>query len=114
RAAAWLDFHLERDADAYALRRTNDPLALASAICKAAQVPGHGPALAGLAGRGTSERLRLLISGPPLPSRLASFAARALTVTLATASLVLVLSSPSLSQAAADQPPAGAAHQCQS
>lgn len=36
RAARELAFHLERDADAYALRRRHDPAALASAICKAA------------------------------------------------------------------------------
>jgi hypothetical protein len=41
RALAELAFHLERDADSWALARRNDPLALASAICKAA-LPPHG------------------------------------------------------------------------
>lgn len=104
RAAAWLDFHLERDADLYALTRTKDPLALASAICKAAHVRSYGPTLAGLAGRGTTDRLRLLISGGPPPSRLASAMARTLTLLLATASAVLILSIPSITELAAAQP----------
>lgn len=46
-----LRFSLERDADNYAVRRTRDPLALASAICKAAT--SRTPAAAtGLAGSG--------------------------------------------------------------
>ena len=113
RAVTWLDFHLERDADAYALRRTNDPLALASAICKAARLRGHGPALAGLAGRGASERLRLLVSGSPSPSPFACLMARAISVGLATLTVALVLSAPTLTQAVAGQPPTGTAHQCQ-
>lgn len=47
-----LAFSLERDADEYALRQGSDPLALASAICKAVQGGQTGsPALA-LGGRG--------------------------------------------------------------
>lgn len=47
-----LAFSLERDADEYALRRGRDPLALASAICKAAQgTRAQLPAIA-LGGRG--------------------------------------------------------------
>ncbi len=47
-AAAELRFSLERDADDYAVRRTRDPLALASAICKAAssRAPAGATALA--------------------------------------------------------------------
>lgn len=45
-----LRFHLERDADEYAVARTRDPLALASAICKAAT----GPAVVGATGLGGS------------------------------------------------------------
>lgn len=58
-----LIFSLERDADEYAVRETRDPLALASAICKAAR--GGAPALsAPLAGRGgVSLRLEYLLSG---------------------------------------------------
>lgn len=44
-----LRLSLEREADEYAVRRTGDPLALASAICKAALAgrPGTGMALGG-------------------------------------------------------------------
>lgn len=45
-----LRFHLERDADDYAVAHTRDPLALASAICKAAT----GGAVAGATGLGGS------------------------------------------------------------
>lgn len=51
-----LHFHLERDADEYAVSRTSDPLALASAICKAAVTAPRG--LIALRGRGHA-RLRL-------------------------------------------------------
>ncbi len=51
-----LQFHLERDADEYAVSRTSDPLALASAICKAATAQPRG--LIALGGRGHA-RLRV-------------------------------------------------------
>ena len=59
RALLELAFHLERDADRFALRR-HDRLALASAICKAA-VPRAGSALLALGGAGVTERLRQLL-----------------------------------------------------
>ena len=59
-----LSFSLERDADEYALRRACDPLALASAICKAAV--STSPALAALGGRGSvSLRVEHLLAGAP-------------------------------------------------
>lgn len=61
-----LQFHLERDADEYAVRRTGDALALASAICKVAVPPTstrRPVALTGLAHHGVSDRVRLLSSG---------------------------------------------------
>jgi Zn-dependent protease with chaperone function len=64
RAHAQLSFSLERDADEYAVRSTRDPLALASAICKAASGSVGSPALMGLTGRtGTGLRLEYLLSG---------------------------------------------------
>ena len=55
-----LTFHLERDADEYAVRVTRDPLALASAICKAAT--SSPPALASLGGTGsTTSRVQSLL-----------------------------------------------------
>lgn len=66
RAFRQLHFHVERDADQYAVRRTGDALALASAICKAAVGGGavaEPVALSSLAGADTTERLRLLVDG---------------------------------------------------
>lgn len=60
-----LAFHLERDADAYAVRRSHQPAALASAICKAA-TGGSLPAPAALALTGnqsTVRRVRELLQG---------------------------------------------------
>ena len=57
-----LVFNLERDADEYAVERTRDPLALASAIGKTASTPLAGTA--GLTGRGgVALRMKYLIDG---------------------------------------------------
>lgn len=64
RASEELQFHLERDADEYAVSRTGDRLALASAICKTAAggAMTHTPlAVASLTGANTAERLKLLL-----------------------------------------------------
>ena len=55
--------HLERDADSWAIARRHDPLALASAICKAATAGMHGsPAVAtALGGGAASRRVRELV-----------------------------------------------------
>ena len=61
-----LTFHLERDADRWALARRHDPFALASAICKAATArAASGLALASLSGSaGVTDRLNELVDGP--------------------------------------------------
>ena len=57
-----LTFNLERDADEYAVERTRDPLALASAIGKTAAVPLAGTT--GLAGKGgVALRMSYLMDG---------------------------------------------------
>jgi len=63
-AARELVFHLERDADRYAVARSHDPAVLASAICKAArtQRPPAPPTLA-LGGGVVVRRLRQLLDG---------------------------------------------------
>ncbi len=62
-ATAALTFHLERDADAYAVARSHDPLALASAICKAAGARPFAPGVMALGGgQGVTTRLALLTS----------------------------------------------------
>ena len=100
RALASLKFHLERDADDYAVQRTGDRLALASAICKAAQVGSTqkgspGPALASLAGSGITQRLHsLLRDSSASQSRLLTVAARALALSLAASTIGLAAATP--------------------
>ena len=56
-ALSELHFHLERDADQWALARRHDPYALASAICKAgASQASAGPGLVLLSGHGEATR----------------------------------------------------------
>lgn len=65
-AVAELAFHLERDADAYALARTHDRSALASAICKAADLAPPTAAITALGGgRSVARRVRLLSEQTP-------------------------------------------------
>lgn len=63
RAVAELTFHLERDADRWALQRRHDPIVLASAICKVA-VPrlARSSSLLALNGRGVAPRVCQLLS----------------------------------------------------
>lgn len=106
RARASLRFHLERDADEYAVRMTGDPLALASAICKAAPTGalGDGPAFASLAGTGVPVRLRrLLKETATTDSRLSSIFARALAVLMVVTTLGLVAATPTLASAGIGQ-----------
>jgi len=65
-----LRFELERDADCWALLRSHDRFALASAICKAA-IPcgGRGPALASLGGGDVARRVDELVAARPPLSR---------------------------------------------
>lgn len=67
RAVSELRFHLERDADEWALRRDHDPCALASAICKAATTrTATAPAMATVAGGAIERRVdELMAEGPP-------------------------------------------------
>jgi hypothetical protein len=80
-ALAELQFHVERDADEWALRRNHDPQALASAICKVAALSqGSTPAMTGLGGGGALRRLDRLValegrSGKPRHRRVADYAA---------------------------------------
>jgi hypothetical protein len=84
-----LHFHLERDADEYAVSQTSDPLALASAICKTATGAPRG--LIALGGRGHA-RLRvgyLIDDRPARAGRAREFATRALAVSLTGLALAL-------------------------
>lgn len=63
-----LRFHLERDADQWAVRRNSDPLVLASAICKAAvHRLVFTPVLTPLGGRGATRRVNQLLAQPGRP-----------------------------------------------
>jgi hypothetical protein len=94
RALAEVNFHLERDADRFALSRHHDRLAVASAICKAATKPPRGPAVAHLGGPGVAERLRQLIDDPARQGargkRTMLTATAALMVTLTVAAAVAI------------------------
>jgi hypothetical protein len=67
RAVSQIAFHLERDADRWALERANDRLALASVICKAAvgAEPSGSPSKASLGHTGVRERLGQLLDDQP-------------------------------------------------
>lgn len=65
RALRELSFHLERDADRWALRRRHDRLALASVICKAATTAVPLPAVASLGGADVTARVRELMEDAP-------------------------------------------------
>lgn len=68
-AVSQLRFHLERDADAWALARQHDRFALASAICKA--TISQNPAVAPLGGgRDVRDRVDELLSGHRTPGAL--------------------------------------------
>lgn len=70
RATAELRFHLERDADRWALERRHEPTALASAICKAAQPrSGSRAALLALSGGAVTRRVRQLLECTSPPGR---------------------------------------------
>jgi len=61
-----LSFHLERDADVWAVSKSNDPAALASAICKAATpLQSSVPSFAALAGSSVTGRVSELLDGSP-------------------------------------------------
>ena len=58
-----LIFHLERDADRWALAQRHEPLVLARAICKAESAFAIGPVYAGLDGGRVPERIEQLVQG---------------------------------------------------
>jgi Zn-dependent protease with chaperone function len=89
-----LRYQLERDADAYAIRRLRTPLALASAICK---VAAHTPpaATAALGGQGmVTLRLQELLGDAPPRSAAVERISRLLALALALLAFGLVATSP--------------------
>ncbi|MHB8659394.1 MAG: M56 family metallopeptidase [Solirubrobacteraceae bacterium] len=104
RAFSELAFHLERDADEYALTRRHDRLALASAICKALPLPRAANGLMALGG-GPSvvQRVGTLLDGATSRGRAATRMAALCTVLMATLTLGLGASLPAYATASATQ-----------
>lgn len=100
RARKQLLFALERDADDYAVKKTGDRLALASAICKAAASSLTTPAVATLGGTGAAERIGHLVADGGEASALATWAASLLALAAATLTLALAISAPALASGA--------------
>jgi Zn-dependent protease with chaperone function len=111
-----LRFCLERDADEYAVHRVGDPVALASAICKAAvHQPPTSPAMAGLAGVGTAARLRFLLDrAEGRPRAWVELAGRALVAALVTLALLTAAATPTIARAGVASVGGSGAHTCQS
>jgi Zn-dependent protease with chaperone function len=112
RAFEELHFHLERDADEYAVRRTGNPLALANAICKAAVSDRPEPvalmSLAGYAGRG---RLGALLDRPQLGSVVRASGVFIALLPSALA-LALLVSMPMIASIGVQQAAGAVAHYC--
>ncbi|MBA2637842.1 MAG: M56 family metallopeptidase [Solirubrobacterales bacterium] len=101
-----LTFHLERDADRWALARRHDPFALASAICKAATARAtNGLALTSLSGSSSvTDRLDELVDGPARdPARLERALLRGTAWALVSLALALAAVLPATAVAAGGQ-----------
>ncbi len=103
RTLSELAFHLERDADEYALRQ-HDRFALASAICKALPAPRGANTLMALGGGPSGlDRIRTLMDGVPTRGRAATRAASLCAALTATLTLALGASLPAFAAAGATQ-----------
>jgi bla regulator protein blaR1 len=98
-----LVFHLERDADRYAVARAHDPAALASAICKASESAAFSaPALA-LGGGVVSRRIRLLLDGEAGPQRRRELPLRAFATAMVALVALSVVALPGAARAGYDE-----------
>jgi len=111
RAVDELIFHLERDADRWALERRHDPIALASAICKAAQprMIAAG-ALLTLGGGAVTRRVRQLLEARSIPGRQVSL--EILAVTMVTLVIGLGAALPAATLAGIDAAQVGSVRHC--
>lgn len=116
RAVSELAFHLERDADEYALERGHDRLALAGAICKtlsSADPPNLLMPLGG--GTSTLERVRILVGAPLARGRTATRAAAICAAVMVSLALASGTALPAYAAADAVQLAAApAGHSCRS
>jgi len=83
-----LVFHLERDADRWAIAHDHEPLVLARAICKAQNAFSGGPAYARLDGGCAPQRVAELVRPPVAPSSNALIRGLATVMVLSTLSLL--------------------------
>ena len=115
RAGAELAFHLERDADRWALAHGVERRALASALYKATGPQLHGRGLVvALGGHALEERVGELLDRAPTHPTLRSSACRALALALTTLALMIALTLPPLVIAGVDTvSDAPAARQCE-
>jgi hypothetical protein len=112
RALREIAFHLERDADRWALRNRNDRFALARVICKAAAtagLPDH-TAVAGLAATGVLERLGQLLDEPARRSHPAATALNVIATAMVAFTLVLAAAVPAAAVAGAESNAHGMHH----
>jgi Zn-dependent protease with chaperone function len=100
RAYAELAFHLERDADRWALGRRHDRLALASAICKAATMrTPRSPAFVALGGSGVTARLDELMGAAAPVRRRRGILLNAIAGAVAALTIAVALAVPGMVQA---------------
>jgi beta-lactamase regulating signal transducer with metallopeptidase domain len=109
-----LAFHLERDADRWALRRKNDRVALASVICKAATAE-RPPALVGLGDTDVRERLGQVLDTCSGTTRRAGAAFNALATTMVVCTVLVAAIVPAAARSgvAADAHRTHHLHHCQ-
>jgi hypothetical protein len=110
-----LAFHLERDADRWALRQKNDRVALASVICKAATAERtRPPALVGLGDTDVRERLGQVLDRCSGTTRRAgaAFNALATTMVVCTVFVAAIVPAAAVSGAAADAHRGHHRHHC--
>jgi Zn-dependent protease with chaperone function len=88
RAARELVFQLERDADRYAIARRHDPIALASAICKAATAEETRPVALALGGGVATRRVQLLLDDDAPQRRRRELPLRVLACAMVSVTLV--------------------------
>jgi Peptidase family M48 len=99
-----LAFHLERDADAFALAHRGDRFALASAICKAAQSGSYATPVTALAnGRSALGRVRLLTGERPRRRRAVDPVLACTAAVMATLAIGLVAWVPSVAAAGVER-----------
>lgn len=111
RAMRELRFHLERDADRWAIATRHDPLALASAICKAADASADRRGVAALGGGRVTDRVDELITRAGPENRQQSrLAARSLAMIMSVLAIGLAVAIPVALAAGVPQSEASVQH----